>query len=130
MATENTDRREKIVMGLGIVTIILFSANLLTAVANYFWPNHSLPLIHSTMSEVQVERGVYELHIRQSPHRRHRIVMRDLVSKLEIDVESEMDVEFERELARLERSIERETERMTRELTIHLEQRETKPVIN
>ena len=33
MATDNPERRNRIVMALGIATIVLFSANLLTALA-------------------------------------------------------------------------------------------------
>ena len=40
--TDKTARREKIVMALGLVAIILFSANLLTMIARHFWPDYRI----------------------------------------------------------------------------------------
>ena len=41
MATDNPERRNRIVMALGIATIVSFSANLLTALAKHFWPEQA-----------------------------------------------------------------------------------------
>lgn len=119
MASDTTDRREKMVMGLGIITIILFSANLMTAVANYFWPNYSLPWTQrQNVDLVEVEEGIHELHFVEALHDGHRMVFRHRFHAPEVHVEVYSDEVVEQGLAELERSINMEAERLTSDITI------------
>ncbi|MDA1028216.1 MAG: hypothetical protein O3B41_04080 [Bacteroidetes bacterium] len=119
MASDTTDRREKMVMGLGIITIILFSANLMTAVANYFWPNYSLPWTErQDIDFAEDEEGILELHFVEAPHYKHRMVIRHRIYAPEVNVEVFSDEDIEREVAELERTIRMEVNRLTSEIAI------------
>jgi hypothetical protein len=116
MSTETIEKRQKVVMALGIATIILFSANLLAVLAKHFWPDKGLPFM--TEQEVTVEAPshyeyeVYVRHERPHEHRKHRIVVRtpSAVSHFVVD-------ELDRDIADMEKA----AVRLERELTMELE---------
>lgn len=121
MSTDTSERRQKVVMALGIATIILFSANLLTVLAKHFWPEQNLPFVSE--QEVAVEapnQFEYEVRVyadRPHEHRKHRVIIRapkvrvsDAVSHIVVD-------ELDRDIAEMEAA----AERLERELSIELE---------
>ena len=116
MSTDTSERRQKVVMALGIATIILFSANLLTVLAKHFWPEKNLPFL--TEQEVAVEAPnsfEYEVRVyaeRPHDHRKHRVIIKapDAVSHIVVD-------ELDREIAEMEAA----AERLERELSVELE---------
>ena len=98
MATNDApERREKVVMALGLVAIILFSANLMAMVARHFWPN--MPIIGEPRTE---EIVVESLHL--APH---------VVWEVQTD-------ELERDLRRLEYRIARERASLDASASGHL----------
>ena len=116
MSTDTSERRQKVVMALGIATIILFSANLLTVLAKHFWPEKNLPFL--TEQEVAVEAPnsfEYEVRVyaeRPHDHRKHRVIIKapNAVSHIVVD-------ELDREIAEMEAA----AERLERELSVELE---------
>jgi hypothetical protein len=121
MSTDETGRRQKVVMALGIATIILFSANLLTVLAKHFWPDNGLPFL--TQQEVAVAdspHAVYEYRVQADRHdhkHKHRVVIRtpSAVSEIHIDQLDRDIAEMEQAARRLEREINREMARFNSE---------------
>ncbi len=125
MATDNSERRNRIVMALGIATIVLFSANLLTALANHFWPEKANFTMFSATQEADTDalvewevdcdtdmEIVVDRSIRHSPRRLHRFVMR-----LPRHRSHSHDTDLDREIAEMEsaaRCLERELSRELR----------------
>lgn len=86
MATNDApERREKVVMALGLVAILLFSANLMAMVARHFWPN--MPIIGEPRTEEVIVASFHH-----APH---------VVWEVQTD-------QLERDLRRLEYRIARE----------------------
>lgn len=123
--TDKAVRREKIVMALGIATIILFSANLLTMVARHVWPDFRFGSLFGVeqmdaVSEVDGEHTVHVFVNRHGDgHEAHRFVIRlngadvhyharDSFRETADRIESELRVEMER----LSRDIARQQSRM------------------
>ena len=128
MSTDTSERRQKVVMALGIATIILFSANLLTVLAKHFWPEKSLPFM--TEQEVTAdapshfEYKVHVFHERPREHRKHRVIVRtpSAVSHIVVD-ELDRDIaDMEEAAARLKRELSTEIESTMRELEIQLQE--------
>lgn len=113
MSTDQSDRRQKIVMALGIATIILFSANLLTVLAHHFWPESGLKV--PFLSENVAEADVWEVNVHEAPHHKHHFVIRtpDAASYVELDVNVD---ELDRDIARMERDARRLEREINREL--------------
>jgi len=79
--SEKADRRSRIVMALGIATVILFSANLLAMVAKHFWPDlRETALFRSETAKeevAEVQEHVFEFHsFADADHKRHRYRVR------------------------------------------------------
>jgi len=133
MSTDTSERRQKVVMALGIATIILFSANLLTVLAKHFWPEKGLPFM--TEQEVAVEapnRFEYRVqvyHERPHEHKRHRVIVKTPSTAPQIIVDghlleghvspAEVIVldELDREIAEMESA----AQRLEQELSIELQ---------
>ena len=121
MSTDTTGRRQKVVMALGIATIILFSANLLTVLAKHFWPDHGLPFL--TQQEVAVAESphaVFEYRVQADRHdhkHKHRVVIRtpSAVSEIHFDQLDRDIADMEQAARRLEREINREMTRFNSE---------------
>ena len=82
-SSDPTERRQKIVMALGIATIILFSANLLTVLAHHFWPESGIkvPFLSEqadVAEAVVVSEGdaIWEFNVHRAPHHKHRVIVR------------------------------------------------------
>jgi hypothetical protein len=118
MSTTEPDasgRREKVVMGLGILAILLLSANITAVVARHFWPD--LPLFGRTtetlaIAEVPAVPGVPGLIEIEVPdvHRLVRIHRHAAPSTWEFHTD-----DLERDLRKLEARIARETARVEQE---------------
>ena len=88
MSTDQPGRQQKVVMVLGIAAIILFSANLFSAVLQHFWPNSSPPEQDHVMVEL-------------APHRPHRIVIRHRNrASATPDIKFDIDLELKHQLQR------------------------------
>ncbi len=114
MSTTEPDasgRREKVVMGLGILAILLLSANITAVVARHFWPD--LPLFGGTSDAMAVVEAptVHSLVEIEVPdvHRLVRIHRHSAPSSWEFNTD-----DLERDLRKLEARIERETARLER----------------
>lgn len=127
MSTDETSRRQRVVMALGIATIILFSANLLTVLAKHFWPDHSLPFL-SKQEVVVAEAPMAHFEVRIDGDRsaqryRHRIVLRAPhgVSTIHLD-ELDRDIaDMEAAANRLERELNQELSAVNSENIMRLE---------
>lgn len=121
MSTDNSDRRSRLVMALGVVTIILFSANLLSVLAKHFWPDQSEVAFFESraIAEDAVSAGNVEIDIdvRGDALRKHRIVMR--FPKQSARVHSDgIDAEIadmERAARRIEMELNRELAKLNTE---------------
>jgi len=130
MSTDTSERREKVVMALGIATIILFSANLLSVLAKHFWPEKPLPFL--TEQEVAVDAPdtfEYEVRLfskRPREHRTHRVIVRapNVVSHIEVDELDQEIFEIEAAAALLNRELSVELERSMRHLERQLKEAE------
>ncbi len=115
MSTTEPDasgRREKVVMGLGILAILLLSANITAVVARHFWPD--LPLFGRTSEttavvEAPAMHGLIEIEV-PDVHRLVRIHRHSAPTSWEFNTD-----ELERDLRKLEARIERETARISAE---------------
>ena len=109
MSTDQPGRQQKVVMVLGIAAIILFSANLFSAVLQHFWPNSSPPEQNHVMVEL-------------APHRPHRIVIRHRNrASATPDIKFDIDLELKHEMQRLEADIASEMAEFEKELSFELE---------
>ncbi len=121
MSTENTGRRQKLVMALGIATIILFSANLLSVLVKHFWPDKAEYALFTSERADAVEVAPlaetqfrYEIKVdadrRHARHKKHRIVMRfpNHASHAHGDALDAEIAEMEEAASRLERELSRE----------------------
>lgn len=124
MATKNPERREKIVMLLGIAAIILFSANLLSMLAKHFWPDYAIPLLHATKTEVVEFAPRPQIHILHAQHMRHRIVFyeRNISESNHEHIRWDIDLELER----IGRELERSALQLDGELSLEVERGEWK----
>lgn len=128
MSTDTSERRHKVVMALGIATIILFSANLLTVLAKHFLPEKHLPFL--TEQEVAMEAPSsfeYEVHVyseRPSEHHNHRVIVRapNAVSHIVLDELDQEITEIEAAAALLERELSTELESSLRHLEFRLKE--------
>ncbi len=124
MATDNSERRNRVVMALGIATIVLFSANLLTAVAKHFWPEQANFTMFSATQEADTDaltewevdcdtdmEIIVDRSIRHSPRRSHRFVMR-----LPRHRSHSHDTDLDREIAEMESAARRLERELSREL--------------
>lgn len=130
MATDNSERRNRIVMALGIATIVLFSANLLTALAKQFWPEQANFTMFSATREADTDalaewedncdtdiEIIVGRSIQYSPRRSHRFVVRlprHRSHSHETDLDREI-AEMESAARRLERELSRELRTMQTE---------------
>ena len=126
----NSERSNKVVMGLGIATVVLLSANLIAVLVQRVWPKlQDLALVQSLTqtdeiapaAETAWDAETVTIHIRRLPHE-HTIVR--LSPKISWQhrcraphFETELDTRLDIDLERLERDIERETSRIERELS-------------
>lgn len=119
MSTDETGRRQKVVMALGIATIILFSANLLTVLAKHFLPDHGLPFLSKqevVIAEAPVARyefRVHSEHADRNDHRhKHRIILNapSGVSTIYMD-------ELDRDIAKLEEAARRLEREVSQEMS-------------
>jgi len=96
MATENPDRRQKFVMGLGIVTILLFSANLIKAVAHHFRPTwgHDHSDVVQEIAEIAPQA---ESHFTVFGHGNGKVVVIRRSNAPHITVDASFNHEFEHE---------------------------------
>jgi len=96
MATENPDRRQKIVMGLGIVTILLLSANLLTSAAKHFWPTwgHDHSYVVQEIADVSPQS---ESHVTVFGDGNGKVVVIKRSNAPHITVDASFNHEFEHE---------------------------------
>jgi len=83
MSTDDTSRRSRLVMALGIATIILFSANLLSVLVKHFWPDKAEYALFTSSEDAEFELAPlaeYEVRLdvdtRRAARRKHRVVMR------------------------------------------------------
>ncbi|MEQ9105471.1 MAG: hypothetical protein RIE53_12345 [Rhodothermales bacterium] len=108
MSTTEPDasgRREKVVMGLGILAILLLSANITAVVARHFWPD--LPLFGRTteamaIAEVPAIPHLVEIEV-PDVHRLIRIHRHSAPSSWEFNTD-----DLERDLRKLEARISAE----------------------
>lgn len=132
MATEQPDRRQKIVMGLGIITILLVSANLLTAVVKHFWPGASLQdnVMVYEIADVAPEVNTHVI-VHGKRHKRFLIKRPAVAPNIEFDFEfnHEVDQNIDQELAELEREIEAHVSQLNNKLTIELKRMELEKVL-
>jgi len=73
----NSERPNKVIMGLGIATVVLLSANLIAVLAQRVWPKlQDMALIQSQTQaeEVDAESETATIHIQSLPHRQHTFV--------------------------------------------------------
>ncbi|MDA0378231.1 MAG: hypothetical protein O2899_01970 [Bacteroidetes bacterium] len=121
-SSDASERRQKVVMALGIATIVLFSANLLTVLAQHFWPENSwrIPLLAEQESAVETA-AFWQVDVQAAPRHRHRVVIHRPAVAPEVIVD--LDVRsIERELAKVERQTQRLELELQRELSsIHAE---------
>lgn len=120
------DRPSRLVMGLGIATIVLFSVNLLAMLSQRVWPK--LQDMELFQSETAVEEVAPLVELRGETHNRHTVYSfvankwkrrcrkhRRHHSVFSYDVEIEHSLDSD--LDRLEREIEREMNRLEGELS-------------
>ena len=114
MSNDQPGRRQKVVMVLGIAAIILFSANLLTALAHHFWPNLAFNT-ENTQSVAELApladvHALAEVRVEHRPHRRHKIVIRHRADRPPVVATEEfgLDIDLSLEIAQLQAEIERE----------------------
>lgn len=124
MASTSSDRSQKLVMGLGIVAILLLSANLITALVKHIWPEHQTQLLHLSSSEWEEAAPSAEVYAIGRSDRHRKFVIRHRHSAPEVHVELNVETDLDQELARLERRIEREAQAFGNELTLKLEKNE------
>jgi len=122
MASSNSDGRQKLVMGLGIVAILLFSANMLTALVKHIWPEHSTELVNVSTLEWESDGAETEVYTARFSDRPHRLIIKRRRFAPTVHVEVEVENDFDQELARLGRTIEIEAEKLTRELSLRIEE--------
>ena len=117
MSTDQSPRRQKIVMALGIATIILFSANLLTVLAHHFWPESGLkvPFLSESVAEAEAD-AVWEVNVHEAPHHKHHFVIRGPEVSSYVALEMNVD-ELDRDIARMERDARRLEREINRELS-------------
>jgi len=121
MSTENTGRRQKLVMALGIATIILFSANLLSVLVKHFWPDKAEYTLFTAERADAVETAPHaeaqfhykfdvDVDTRHARHKKHRIVMRlsDCEGHSHDDALDAEIAEMEAAASRLQRELSRE----------------------
>jgi len=122
-SADNAERRQKMVMALGIATIILFSANLLTVLATHFWPGDGLPFLSKqevVVAEAPASHFEFRVHSDHDRlHHKHRIIVRapESVSTIHFD-------ELDRDIAAMEAA----AERLEREIALELRELEAKQV--
>ena len=123
MSSDKAEKRQKLVMALGIAAIILFSANLLTVLATHFWPGDGLPFL-SKQEVVAAEAPVshFAFHVQGNRDRirhKHTFVVRapESVSTIHFDA-------LDRDIAAMEAA----AERLEREIALELSQLEAKQV--
>jgi len=112
MSAEPSERRQRIVMALGIATIILFSANLLTVLAHHFWPENGFNRFQTEELAVADAPIVTDIHVdvdvERHPFHKKRVIVRfPKHGSIHMD-------ELDRELADMERAardLEREIDR-------------------
>ncbi len=120
------DRPSRLVMGLGIATIVLFSVNLLAMLSQRVWPK--LQDIELFQSETAVEEVAPLVELHGETHNRHTVYSfvtnkwkrrcrkhRRHHSVFSYDVEIEHSLDSD--LDRLEREIEREMNRLEVEIS-------------
>ena len=141
MSTDQPGRNQKVVMVLGIAAIILFSANLLSAVVKHFWPDFGFNKTEHVLVEAAPLADIHEfeltpfaelhkievahagdVHVIHRPNRKHRIVIRKSDrSAAPTRIEFDMDLNLEEDLSRLEAEIEAEMADLEREISYEIE---------
>jgi hypothetical protein len=118
MASESSDRRDKAVMALGIVAVLLFSANLLTAVVHYFWPDYSESEVVAVAVDEVSPMGRVIVHRLNAPN---TVVFEHRHTAPNIHFEVDVNDDFEREMAELEARIELQAADLEKELTLTIQ---------
>jgi hypothetical protein len=126
-SADPSERRQKVVMALGIVTIILFSANLLTVLAHHFWPDADWHV--PFLKETETAAASWRIDVHSAPQHEHVFVFRQHGAAPNVVVQGnqhaiEMDLaDLERQTRRMQRDLERELAAVHIE-GIHFEARE------
>ncbi len=117
MSTDTSGRRQKVVMALGIATIVLFSANLLTVLAKHFWPDNGLPFLSKQEVVVaEAPHAAYEVAIVEgirNHQRKHHVIVHvpDVQAVVELDALDRQLAEMEQATRLLEVRLNREYSR-------------------
>ncbi|NQV72275.1 hypothetical protein HQ496_04055 [bacterium] len=122
MASTTPDRSHKLVMGLGIVAILLFSANLITAIVHHLWPEQESRVLHFTSESWGATDATAEVYTIGRANGLQKFVIRHRHAAPEIVLSVETDLD--QEIAELERRIEIEASVWSNELALKLEKNE------
>jgi hypothetical protein len=138
-SSSSPDKPNRLVVALGIATIVLFSANLLSMISQRVWPK--LQSLSGVSEQEQVdeatpltEHRIWTYKRQESPrvytlqtikrkkkcYRRHdHSAVTDFDFDFDFDIDSDVDFEedLESDMNRLERDIEREMQRLNSELS-------------
>ena len=124
MATTTPDRSQKLVMGLGIVAILLFSANLITAIVQHFWPEQESRVLHFTSESWEDSDATAEVYTIGRTKGLQKFVIRHRHAAPEVELELNIVSDLDRDIAELERRIEIEASAWSNELALKLEKNE------
>lgn len=106
MASTTADRSHKLVMGLGIVAILLFSANLITAIVHHFWPDQESRVLHFTSESWADTDATAEVYTIGRSNGHHKFVIRHRHAAPEVELDLNVETDLDQEIAELERRIE------------------------
>jgi len=124
MASTTPDRSHKLVMGLGIVAILLFSANLITAIVHHFWPDQESRVLHFTSESWADTDATAEVYTIGRSNGHHKFVIRHRHAAPEEELDLNVETDLDQEIAELERRIEIEANVWSNELALKLEKNE------
>ena len=129
-SSTNPDRPNRLVMGLGIATIVLFSVNLLAMLSQRVWPQLQDLAIFGSQEAIEEVAPNADASV-EIFHRPHGKMAYSVITRIQkkkrcyrrhdhnshVDVQVDVDRSIEMDMERLEREIEHEMQRLNSELS-------------